>query len=163
MVEPQASFFWQMALRSGLIDPSRLQECWDVVPPERRTVDAIDRHLAQRAVRAGYLTYWQAQQILLGRADHLRIHKYILLDLIGEGGMGRVYLALDTRLNRRVALKVLLSKRLNADFRGRKNNQPPEVQPPLFSGDFVIPVPQSLIIFPTQCSWASSVSTLSET
>ena len=84
-----------------------------MVPPERRTVDAIDRHLAKRAVKAGYLTYWQAQQILLGRADHLRIHKYTLLDVIGEGGMGRVYLALDTRLNRRVALKVLLSNRWN--------------------------------------------------
>ena len=113
MVEPQASIFWQMALRSGLIDPPRLQECWDAVPPERRTVDAIDRHLAQRAVKAGYLTSWQAQQILLGRADHLRIHKYTLLDLIGEGGMGRVYLALDTRLNRGVALKILSSNRLN--------------------------------------------------
>src|SRR5215218_3410593 len=33
---------------------------------------------------------------------------YEIQELIGVGGMGEVYLALDTRLNRRVAIKVLL-------------------------------------------------------
>ena len=43
----------------------------------------------------------------------MQINKYILLDAIGEGGMGRVFLAKDTRLNRKVALKVLSQSRLN--------------------------------------------------
>lgn len=36
-----------------------------------------------------------------------QIGPYNLLSLLGEGGMGEVYLALDTRLNRNVAIKLL--------------------------------------------------------
>ncbi|MDB5350927.1 MAG: serine/threonine protein kinase [Planctomycetota bacterium] len=112
MVEPQASRFWQAAVKSGLLDEATMAASWDTVPPDKRTLDAIDRRLARQLVNAGRLTLWQAQQILAGRWQGLRIDKYELQDVIGQGGMGRVYLARDTRLNRKVALKILSRERM---------------------------------------------------
>ncbi len=113
MIEPRSSRFWQSALRSGLIDAEKLQSCWDLIPEAKRTEDAIDRRLARQTVESGHLTLWQAQQLMSGRVAGFQIDKYILLSLIGQGGMGRVYLARDTRLNRRVAIKVLSPERTN--------------------------------------------------
>ena len=114
MVDPQASRFWQAALQSGLIDVPSLTACWEAIPPEKREVaEHLDRRLARQAVQQGQLTLWQAQQLLAGRTSGFRVDRYLLLDLIGQGGMGRVYLARDTRLNRRVALKILSPERMN--------------------------------------------------
>lgn len=112
MVEPQTSRFWHMAEQSGLLDARALQAYWEEVPPEKRTPDSIDRRLARRAVETGTLTLWQAQQLLAGRSG-FQFDRYLLLAMIGEGGMGRVYLAKDTRLDRKIALKVLSRERMN--------------------------------------------------
>ena len=112
MVDPRSSRFWQAALRSGLATDEAMAACWDAVPLDKRqSAEAIDRRLARQAVNAGVLTLWQAQQVLAGKTTGFRIDKYLLLEKIGQGGMGRVYLAKDIRLNRRVALKVLSPER----------------------------------------------------
>lgn len=62
---------------------------------------------------------WRNEQTLespLTLTDGGRFGKYIVLRAIGRGGMGDVYLAEDTKLHRRVALKLLPSA-LNMDFR----------------------------------------------
>ena len=40
-------------------------------------------------------------------ASGVRFNQYIILSQLGSGGMGEIYLAQDTRLGRRVALKLL--------------------------------------------------------
>jgi len=114
MLDPQASRFWQAAVLSDLMDAQRLNACWNAIPPEKRDApEHLDRRLARQAVHAKALTLWQAQQLLAGRTSGFRVDRYVLMDLIGQGGMGRVYLATDSRLNRRVALKILSPERVN--------------------------------------------------
>jgi eukaryotic-like serine/threonine-protein kinase len=61
-------------------------------------------------VRDGLLTKYQAQRLLRGSPSGLRIaDRYRVLDRLGGGGMGRVFLCEDTRDRRAVAVKVLPS------------------------------------------------------
>jgi len=114
MYDPRASEFWKAAIRSGLLDAESLTACWDAIEPTKRDVpEHIDRRLARRAVESKLLTSWQAQQLLARRSTGFKVDRYLLLDMIGQGGMGRVYLARDTRLNRPVALKILSPERLS--------------------------------------------------
>ena len=102
MLDPQVSRFWQATLLSGLMDAQGLTACWEAIAPTKRDVlEHLDRRLARQAVQQKALTLWQAQQLLAGRTGGFKVDRYVLLDLIGQGGMGRVYLAHDTRLNRR--------------------------------------------------------------
>ena len=113
MYDPRASQFWKASIRSGLMDVDSLTACWDAIEPTKRDVpEHIDRRLARRAVESKLLTFWQAQQLLAGRTSGFKVDRYVLLELIGQGGMGRVYLARDTRLNRLVAIKILAPERL---------------------------------------------------
>jgi len=62
-------------------------------------------------VGTGILTPFQRTVIGNGNAKSLRQGKYLLLDQIGEGGMGVVYKARHIRMERIVALKMLRSDR----------------------------------------------------
>ena len=111
MLEPMASRFWQAALQSGLADVQALQACWDALPPGKRTPEHVDRRLARQAVQSGVLTLWQAQQLLAGRTTGYMVDRYVLLELIGQGGMSSVYRARDTHFsNRVVAVKEMVDQ-----------------------------------------------------
>ncbi len=63
--------------------------------------------LATELVRRGWLTSFQARQLTSGKGDELVFDQYVLLDLLGQGGMGAVYRAHQRRVKRNVALKVI--------------------------------------------------------
>src|ERR1044072_8162545 len=56
-------------------------------------------------------------------APKTQLGRYEIRSLIGAGGMGEVYLAQDTSLNRRVALKVLPAEVASNQDRMRRFNQ----------------------------------------
>jgi len=63
--------------------------------------------LADELVRLGWLTKYQIDLILEGRSDQLVLGPYRILDLLGEGGLSRVFKAWHVPYQCLVALKVL--------------------------------------------------------
>ncbi|SFH56306.1 serine/threonine protein kinase [Planctomicrobium piriforme] len=84
--EPDAQTFLSQAIPTSGDDPSSL---------------------ARQAIRAELLTRFQAEEILRGRGRRLRVNDYILLDVLGYGGMGLVYVGRHVNRTERVAVKVL--------------------------------------------------------
>src|SRR6185295_14272543 len=58
-------------------------------------------------LRQGKVTKFQATQVWQGKGKSLVLGNYLLLEKIGQGGMGAVYKAEHRRMKRIVALKML--------------------------------------------------------
>jgi WD40 repeat protein/tRNA A-37 threonylcarbamoyl transferase component Bud32 len=85
-----------------LLEPAQLGDLPDL---QQRFGDAGT--LARELVRRGWLTAYQAHAVFQGYGPHLLLGSYVLLDHLGEGGMGAVFKARNWKLGRTVALKVI--------------------------------------------------------
>ncbi|QDU20913.1 serine/threonine-protein kinase [Urbifossiella limnaea] len=104
--------FLDLVRKSGLLPDATVDEVID----RHRAAGTLPTTLDPTAalfVREGLLTFFQAKQLKLGRYKRFTIgSKYRLLELIGAGGMGAVYLCEHTLMKRLVALKVLPVEKL---------------------------------------------------
>ncbi len=80
----------------------------------RAVADHESKALARELLERGWLTAYQANLLLQDRGDLLLLGSYILLDRLGEGGMGTVFRARNWKLGRVCAVKLIRKERLNS-------------------------------------------------
>src|SRR5271165_5925209 len=98
--------FLDLVRKSGVVDEKRLDahihklNDAGLLPPEPAKAAGV-------LIRDGFLTHFQADNLLQGKWRRFTIGKYKVLERIGSGGMGSVYLCEHKFMRRRVAVKVL--------------------------------------------------------
>jgi serine/threonine protein kinase len=98
--------FLELVRKSGVVDEKRLDAYLDKARAAQ-ALPAEPPRLAGLLVRDGVLTHFQAEQFLQGKWRRFTIGKYKVLERLGSGGMGSVYLCEHKLMRRRVAVKVL--------------------------------------------------------
>jgi serine/threonine-protein kinase len=104
--KPSDDSYGQAAVGLKFTTEAQVQEC--VTIQARMREMGIDEPLGEIMVKKGYLTAAQNTQILKSMGIHTNpIPGYTILGRIGKGGMGTVYKANQTSVNRTVAVKIL--------------------------------------------------------
>lgn len=86
-----------------LLEPAQLEE----IARDLQARFPDPKSLAKELLARDWLTPFQANMLLQGRAQELELGSYLLLERVGEGGMGQVFKARQRGLGRIVAIKVM--------------------------------------------------------
>ena len=104
MPQPLTDFTQQLT-DSGLMSADEVRAFVEGLPADARPTDGAA--LAKALVKDKRLTKFQAQQLYDGDGKSLTLGNYVILDKLGQGGMGMVLKARHRRMERIVALKVI--------------------------------------------------------
>lgn len=105
------------ALRdSGLLPPAELDALAREVAPFGADTQAALRHVVEHEL----VPVYQLRKVIHGKTADLFVGPFVVLDKLGEGGMGKVFKARDSRTGRVAAIKVIRPYLLaNPVIRGR--------------------------------------------
>jgi eukaryotic-like serine/threonine-protein kinase len=110
--------FRRSALASGLVTVEQMLEAENALReaagPIGTWLEIDDSRLASKLVQLGHINHWQAEQLRVGRSK-FSLGPYLVIDAIGQGGMGQVFKAEHRMMGRVVAIKVLPRHRSTPD------------------------------------------------
>jgi serine/threonine-protein kinase len=102
--------FFELLHRHALLPTEQLEALTGLVDPTTTT-----QTLARLILDRGWLTPFQVNRLLGGKAQELFLGQYLLQAKLGEGGMGQVFRALDRTMHRTVALKLIRPEVLSSE------------------------------------------------
>jgi len=99
------------ALRQyGLLESAQMEEV--IASLQSRFFDP--KTLVKELVHRDWLTPFQANLLLQGNGQDLVLGAYILLEKLGQGGMGQVFKARNRKMGRIVAIKLIRQEKLDS-------------------------------------------------
>jgi serine/threonine protein kinase len=101
-------------LRAGLLADSELAHACDELADQGAEVDGDN--LLEFLANSGRLTKFQARKVSEGTSAELVFGNYVILNQVGQGGMGIVYKAMHRRMKRLVAIKIIKKQLANQEF-----------------------------------------------
>ena len=128
--------FAAQLVASGLMEAAEIESFQAKLPQAKAPQDA--EALARELVRAGKLTKYQASAVYQGKTKGLVFGEYVVLDKLGQGGMGVVLKARHRRMKRLVAVKVLPAQSLKSPDAVRRFHREVEAAAKLAHPNIVI-------------------------